>query len=160
LIWHTLQSQTVIEATKGLKMRRRDHMIDKEIGATIRVQRVRMKMSQIELGEALGVTFQQIQKYESGTNAVASTRVGLLCRILNTSPNVLFGSDVRSTLDAIQLTSREIKTLLRLREVPRPLRRAVDDLLETIAGKPRAGKDRGAYAKIVRLQPQPTNTTI
>jgi len=39
----------------------------------------------------LGVTFQQIQKDENGTNAMASTRIPDLCRILEISPNDLFG---------------------------------------------------------------------
>ena len=55
--------------------RRRDHLIDKKIGSVIRMQRVKVGMSQGELGKGLGVTFQQIQKYENGTNAVASTRI-------------------------------------------------------------------------------------
>jgi transcriptional regulator with XRE-family HTH domain len=54
--------------------RRRDFLVDKKIGSVIRMQRVKLGISQAELGGALGVTFQQIQKYEHGTNAVASTR--------------------------------------------------------------------------------------
>jgi transcriptional regulator with XRE-family HTH domain len=53
--------------------RRRDFLVDKKIGSVIRMQRVKLGISQAELGNALGVTFQQIQKYEHGTNAVAST---------------------------------------------------------------------------------------
>ena len=53
--------------------RRRDFLVDKKIGSVIRMQRVDLGISQAELGNALGVTFQQIQKYEHGTNAVAST---------------------------------------------------------------------------------------
>jgi DNA-binding XRE family transcriptional regulator len=49
--------------------RRRDFLIDKKFGSVIRMQRVKLGMSQTELGNALGVTFQQIQKYEHGTNA-------------------------------------------------------------------------------------------
>jgi transcriptional regulator with XRE-family HTH domain len=64
--------------------RRRDHLIDKKIGSVIRMQRVKLGMSQMELGEALGVTFQQIQKYENGRNAVASTRIADLCGALET----------------------------------------------------------------------------
>jgi DNA-binding XRE family transcriptional regulator len=60
--------------------RSRDRLIDKKIGSLIRMQRVKLGMSQSELGNALGVTFQQIQKYESGGNAVASTRIPDLCR--------------------------------------------------------------------------------
>jgi DNA-binding Xre family transcriptional regulator len=48
-------------------------------------------MSQTELGKSLGVTFQQIQKYEKGTNAIASTRIPDLCRALKITPNDLFG---------------------------------------------------------------------
>ena len=57
--------------------RRRDQLIDRKIGSVIRMQRVKLAMSQTELGNALGVTFQQIQKYERGANAVASTRISI-----------------------------------------------------------------------------------
>jgi DNA-binding XRE family transcriptional regulator len=55
--------------------RKRDRLIDKKIGSVIRMQRVKLRMSQSDLGNSLGVTFQQIQKYENGGNAVASTRI-------------------------------------------------------------------------------------
>ena len=75
----------VFRARQGAAMtRRRDHLIDKKIGSVIRMQRVKLGMSQMELGEALGVTFQQIQKYENGRNAVASTRIADLCGALET----------------------------------------------------------------------------
>jgi transcriptional regulator with XRE-family HTH domain len=77
--------------------RKRDHLIDKKIGSVIRMQRVKLGMSQMELGEALGVTFQQIQKYEHGRNAVASTRIADLCGALEITPNDLFG--VSSKID-------------------------------------------------------------
>ena len=43
---------------------------DKKFGTAIRLARKKHKLTQMQLGEALGVTFQQIQKYEKGTNAV------------------------------------------------------------------------------------------
>ena len=46
------------------------------------MRRVKLGLSQTDLGKALGVTFQQIQKYEHGTNAAASTRIADLCRAL------------------------------------------------------------------------------
>ena len=52
--------------------RNRDRLIDKKIGSVIRMQRVKLRMSQSDLGNSLGVTFQQIQKYENGGNAVAT----------------------------------------------------------------------------------------
>jgi DNA-binding Xre family transcriptional regulator len=78
--------------------RRRDQLIDKKIGSVIRMQPVKLGMSQTDLGNALGLTFQQIQKYEYGTNAVASTRIADLCRALEMTPNDLFG--VSSKMDS------------------------------------------------------------
>jgi transcriptional regulator with XRE-family HTH domain len=49
--------------------RSRDSVIDKKFGSVVRLRRVKLRMSQSELGAALGVTFQQIQKYEQGKNA-------------------------------------------------------------------------------------------
>ena len=88
-----------------VKTRRRDHLIDKKIGSVIRMQRVKLKMSQSELGEALGVTFQQIQKYEHGRNAVASTRIADLCRALEMTPNDLFGVSTRINGEMSKLSS-------------------------------------------------------
>jgi transcriptional regulator with XRE-family HTH domain len=70
--------------------RRRDFLIDAKIGSVIRMRRVKLGLSQTDLGNALGVTFQQIQKYERGTNAVASTRIPDLCRALEITPNVVW----------------------------------------------------------------------
>jgi len=69
---------------------------DKKFGTAIRLARKKHKLTQMQLGEALGVTFQQIQKYEKGTNAVASTRISELCRVLKTSPDDLFDFRGRS----------------------------------------------------------------
>jgi transcriptional regulator with XRE-family HTH domain len=60
--------------------------IDVEVGARIRTIRRRLGLSQTELGHALGVTFQQVQKYERGTNRVAGSTLVRLCRKLNVAP--------------------------------------------------------------------------
>ena len=70
--------------------RTRDWLIDKKIGSVIRTRRVKLGLSQSDLGNALRVSFQQIQKYEHGTNAVASTRISDLCRALEMTSNDLF----------------------------------------------------------------------
>jgi predicted transcriptional regulator len=56
--------------------RRRDFLIDRKLGSVIRMRRMNLGMSQTQLGEALGVSFQQIQKYEQGKTAIAATRIG------------------------------------------------------------------------------------
>lgn len=70
--------------------RRRSADIDKRVGARIKFIRLERGLSQEKLGDALGLTFQQIQKYEKGTNAVASSRIPLLCHVLKITPNDLF----------------------------------------------------------------------
>ena len=57
--------------------------MDEQIGARIRVARVERGMSQEKLGEALGLTFQQVQKYEKGTNRVSGPRLIKIGEVLD-----------------------------------------------------------------------------
>jgi transcriptional regulator with XRE-family HTH domain len=90
--------------------RSRDLLIDRKLGSVIRMQRVKLGMSQTELGEALGVSFQQIQKYEQGKSAVASTRISDLCHALQITPNDLFGLSNKMIGELAKLSSRTMKT--------------------------------------------------
>ena len=49
--------------------------IDIHVGSRVRLRRTMMSMSQEKLGDALGITFQQIQKYEKGTNRIGASRM-------------------------------------------------------------------------------------
>ena len=53
----------------------RIHPIDRHVGERLRLARVTNKMSQTALGSAAGITFQQVQKYERGTNRVSASRL-------------------------------------------------------------------------------------
>jgi transcriptional regulator with XRE-family HTH domain len=110
--------------------RRRDFLIDRKLGSVIRMQRVKLKMSQTELGDALGVSFQQIQKYERGKNAIASTRIADLCRALQITPNELFGVNAKLG-ELSKLSSWTMRIALRLEEASPAVRRAVDAVLDT-----------------------------
>ncbi len=68
----------------------RDKKIDRLIGETLRSRREKQGMSQTALGELLGVTFQQIQKYEWGINSVAAARIPDLCNALGIAADELF----------------------------------------------------------------------
>jgi transcriptional regulator with XRE-family HTH domain len=68
----------------------RDKQIDKIIGETIRRLREQRGLTQTGVGEMLGVTFQQIQKYERGTNSIAAARIPGLCNALGVSLEELF----------------------------------------------------------------------
>lgn len=56
--------------------------IDKHIGARIRMRRMMLGISQEKLGEALGLTFQQVQKYEKGANRVGGSRMQQIATVL------------------------------------------------------------------------------
>jgi transcriptional regulator with XRE-family HTH domain len=56
--------------------------VDRFIGARVRMRRILVGMSQEKLGDALGITFQQIQKYEKGTNRISVSRLHQIAGIL------------------------------------------------------------------------------
>jgi transcriptional regulator with XRE-family HTH domain len=56
--------------------------IDKHVGTRVRMRRMMLDMSQTTLGDALDITFQQVQKYEKGTNRISASRLQKVCQIL------------------------------------------------------------------------------
>jgi len=56
--------------------------IDKHVGSRVRMRRIMLAMSQEKLGAALGLTFQQVQKYEKGANRIGASRLQQLSYIL------------------------------------------------------------------------------
>lgn len=64
--------------------------IDAHVGARIRLRRTLLGMSQEKLGEALGLTFQQVQKYERGVNRVGASRLFDLSRVLDVPISFFF----------------------------------------------------------------------
>ncbi len=57
--------------------------VDVHVGARLRVHRTLLGMNQTMLGEAIGLTFQQVQKYESGANRISASRLFDLSRLLD-----------------------------------------------------------------------------
>jgi transcriptional regulator with XRE-family HTH domain len=56
--------------------------VDKHVGRRVRMRRMMLSMSQGKLGDALGLTFQQVQKYEKGTNRIGASRLQQISHIL------------------------------------------------------------------------------
>lgn len=71
---------------------REEQFFNSMIGLKIRLRRKELKLTQTFVGQALNVTFQQIQKYEKGTNSVSAKKVADLAKVLKTS--VLYFYDV------------------------------------------------------------------
>ena len=64
--------------------------VDKYVGSRIRMRRIMLGMSQEKLGDALKLTFQQVQKYEKGTNRIGASRLQQISRTLNVTPAFFF----------------------------------------------------------------------
>jgi transcriptional regulator with XRE-family HTH domain len=101
---------------------KRIDQIDKHVGNRVRMQRLVLGITQQRLAEGLGITFQQIQKYEKGANRISASRLQAIARILKVSPAFLFGesdavNDRSGTVSATALikclTKSEGATLMR-----------------------------------------------
>ncbi|WP_315836361.1 helix-turn-helix transcriptional regulator [Bradyrhizobium prioriisuperbiae] len=78
--------------------------VDKYVGSRVRMRRIMLGMSQEKLGEALDLTFQQIQKYEKGTNRIGASRLQQISDILQVPVSFLFEGGPTGTLNAEGLT--------------------------------------------------------
>lgn len=125
--------------------------IDKHVGSRVRMRRMMLGMSQEKLGDALGLTFQQVQKYEKGTNRIGASRLQQISHILQVpvsfffegaptlpgqeamgagmeeAPSPAYVSDFLATSDGLALT----KAFMRIKNAK--LRRRIVDLVEQIA---------------------------
>jgi len=72
--------------------------VDVEVGQRIRIQRLQSGLSQTSLAEQLGVTFQQVQKYEKGVNRVGAGRLTKIANVLGVPVSTLFGTHDENTI--------------------------------------------------------------
>jgi transcriptional regulator with XRE-family HTH domain len=122
--------------------------IDKHVGSRVRMRRMMLNMSQEKLGDALGLTFQQVQKYEKGTNRIGASRLQQISQILQVpvefffegaphlgggsraeadAPSHAYVSEFLSSSDGLALT----KAFMRIGDAK--LRRCIVSLVEQIA---------------------------
>ena len=84
---------------------KRPNAMDAHVGSRVRLRRMMMGMSQEKLGEQMGLTFQQIQKYERGINRVSASRLWELSKVLGVTvqfffEELAFGQDPTNQLGA------------------------------------------------------------
>ena len=123
--------------------------IDKHVGSRVRMRRMMLGMSQEKLGNSLGLTFQQVQKYEKGTNRIGASRLQQISHILEVpvsfffegapavaagrvdglseAPSPAYVSEFLATADGLALT----KAFMRISDAK--LRRRIVELVEQIA---------------------------
>ena len=75
----------------------RVHPFDRDVGSRLRMRRKMLKLSQEALGTLLGISFQQVQKYEKGINRIGAGRLQEIAHILKV-PVAFFFDDVRQAL--------------------------------------------------------------
>ena len=119
------------------------NQIDKHIGSRVRARRIMLGMSQEKLADALGLTFQQVQKYEKGVNRIGASRLLHIAGILDVSiefffeglPGLRAGGFSDDSLVADFLTRPESDRLVRgfLRLKDDEARRKVADLVDWLA---------------------------
>ena len=121
---------------------------DKHVGARVRMRRMMLGMSQEKLGDALGLTFQQVQKYEKGANRIGASRLQQIAQILQVpvsfffegapgsefavdglgeAPSPAYVSDFLATSEGLAL----VKAFIHIKDAK--LRRRVVDLVEQMA---------------------------
>jgi transcriptional regulator with XRE-family HTH domain len=84
---------------------RRPDAYDLAVGLRVRTLRIARRMSQAELGERLGITFQQVQKYEKGSNRIGAGRLQHIAEIFDVPIATLFGSPqlgLRGAVDPLE----------------------------------------------------------
>jgi transcriptional regulator with XRE-family HTH domain len=129
--------------------------VDKYVGSRVRMRRIMLGMSQEKLGEALGLTFQQVQKYEKGTNRVGASRIQQISEILQVPVSFLFeggpsgiaradgdseGTSPAYVSDFLATTEGLALTRAFTRITDAKLRRSIVEMVEQIAA--REGPDK------------------
>jgi transcriptional regulator with XRE-family HTH domain len=115
-----------------------DHL-DIEVGRKVRALRLEKDMSQGRLGDALGLTFQQVQKYEKGTNRISAGRLQRIAEALGV-PTAVFFADATSprvpsdSLFELVDTDAALRLLRAYSRIPSPsVKRALTTLAEELA---------------------------
>jgi transcriptional regulator with XRE-family HTH domain len=121
--------------------------IDRHVGSRVRMRRVMLGMSQEKIGDALGLTFQQVQKYEKGANRMGSSRLQQAADILGVAVPFFFEGATggtfrpdRSTpspayIDDFVTTSDGLRLAKAFMRVPKPaVRHHIVALVKEIAG--------------------------
>ena len=90
-----------MEQSAAMAPRKQPNPVDIHVGSRLKLRRTTMGMTQEKLGDQLGVTFQQVQKYEKGANRIGASRLQEIAQILNV-PVSYFFEDATQTAGAVE----------------------------------------------------------
>lgn len=103
-------------------MRRPIADIDLRIAERFRILRTINGISQKQMGEIIGVSFQQIQKYENGINRVSLSNLMDLCKIFNISMDYFFDKDAEEDVSFV-LDKKVLEVVRKIQSFPKPLKK-------------------------------------
>ena len=116
------------------------HPVDVHVGTRLRHRRWMVEMTQAQLAAKVGIKFQQIQKYETGTNRVSASRMWEIAGALDVPVSFFFeglegGVDPKATLPGDVLADREALELVRsYYAIPENQRRQIFELARVLSG--------------------------
>jgi transcriptional regulator with XRE-family HTH domain len=108
---------------------------DIQLGGRLRALRIDRKMSQQELGEALGVSFQQVQKYEKGVNRVSAVRLNQIAKLLKVSSDDITGF-TGPQVDGFEFDIESYKLAKAFSRLPDHLKSKFRNLISSITDPP------------------------
>lgn len=117
--------------------------LDVAVGQLVRVKRKALNLSQIKVAELIGVSFQQLQKYENGANRISASMLIRIAAVLETSVGALVGEEP-GELKAAEVQLMQPKGAMDLlrtySDVPETMRPALLNLARSMARAPRGAK--------------------
>jgi len=145
---HERREERIEVVQEMVMVKKAPNPIDKHVGSRVRMRRMMLGMSQEKLGDALDLTFQQVQKYEKGTNRIGASRLQQISHILQVpvsfffegapassnsttggdAPSPAFVSDFLASSEGLALT----RAFMRIEDAK--VRRRIVDLVEAIVG--------------------------
>lgn len=121
-------------ASKSMKTLDSPHPVDIHVGRRVRSRRMMLSMTQSELAGQFGLTFQQLQKYESGANRISASRLWEIAKILNVPVVWFFEEFEDSELSAKNLPDTGVLEIARMVEaLPTKIRRLVLLAIKSLA---------------------------
>ncbi len=108
-------------AARRKPRKRRANQVDLSVGGRLRQARLLAGASQEEVGTAIGVSFQAVQKYENGENRLSAGRLAAAAKFLGVPMSFFFQDDSEPTSapDTVGFTSKEIELVRYFRAIPR-----------------------------------------
>jgi transcriptional regulator with XRE-family HTH domain len=141
--------------------------VDKHVGGRVRMRRLICGVTQVQLADKLGVTFQQVQKYEKGSNRIGASRLHQISQALDTPISFFFegspGSNGRAShvlpgylieLMSTDVGQRLIQAMSRVTDAK--MRNNLLELIESVTGhrsEPKSGRGKSKRHSVARLTP-------